>query len=231
NSTFSFNFRVKADGGTANSGQDTDTIDRTATINVTSVNSEPSGTTATVTTNEDVWLAISPANFGFSDVNDNPTDALGAVKIAALPPAGAGTLVQNPSSPTRSGSIVNGNITITGLSTTRNLVPGMSVTGTGIPNNTTIASILSPTSITISAAATQSTSTSLSFPGSDTVVNINTPLTVNGGASGTFAGGLLVFKPTTDVKGTTSFTFQVKDSGGTTSGGQDTDQSPNTLSI
>ncbi len=45
------------------------------------------------------------------------------------------------------------------------------------------------------------------------------------------AAGDLVFTPDTDFAGTTSFTFQVQDGGGTAGGGVDTDQTPNTLTI
>ena len=47
------------------------------------------------------------------------------------------------------------------------------------------------------------------------------------------AAGRLKFKPAADANGTgyDSFTFQVQDDGGTTNGGIDTDQTPNTLTI
>src|SRR5439155_1699304 len=49
----SFTFQVQDDGGTANGGVDLDQSANTMTINVTSVNDEPSGANNTVTTNED----------------------------------------------------------------------------------------------------------------------------------------------------------------------------------
>jgi len=55
------------------------------------------------------------------------------------------------------------NTTITGLASTAGLVPGMRVEGLGIPANTTIASVVSGTSITLSATPTTAGSTSLTF--------------------------------------------------------------------
>ncbi|MBM3993495.1 MAG: hypothetical protein FJ303_05000, partial [Planctomycetes bacterium] len=54
---------------------------------------------------------------------------------------------------------------IDGLSSTAQLGVGMSVTGTGIPANTAIASIGSPTSITLTTAATTTAATALTFGG------------------------------------------------------------------
>src|SRR2546425_541978 len=59
------------------------------TINVTSVNDEPSGANNTVTTNEDTDYIFAAADFGFTDPNDSPANALAAVKITTLPGAGA----------------------------------------------------------------------------------------------------------------------------------------------
>src|SRR5262249_18513957 len=50
-----------------------------------------------------------------------------------------------PSSLTTTGNTVNGSSSITNLPTTGNLFIGMTVTGAGIPNNTTITGITSPT--------------------------------------------------------------------------------------
>ena len=46
------------------------------------------GADKTVTTNEDTGLRLSVADFGFSDPNDSPANALLAVKITTLPVAG-----------------------------------------------------------------------------------------------------------------------------------------------
>jgi len=67
------------------------------------------------------------------------------------------------------GNTTNGNNTITGLTNTANLTVGETVTGAGIPFGTTIASIVSSSSITISNDAT-ATATSLSLNFWDTTI-------------------------------------------------------------
>ena len=54
------------------------------TINVNSVNDEPAGTDNTVTTNEDTTYTFTAADFGFTDPNDTPANALAAVKITTV---------------------------------------------------------------------------------------------------------------------------------------------------
>lgn len=67
------------------------------------------------------------------------------------------------------GSITSGSPTVTAITTT-GLSVGMSVTGTGIPANTTISAIVSRTSITLSANATATTAgVSLTFSKSRTL--------------------------------------------------------------
>ena len=89
----SFTFQVQDNGGTANGGVDTDPTPKTITVNVTSVNDPPVGTSKTVTTNEDTAYTFTVADFGFSDPNDNPANSLLAVKITTLPTVG--TLTDN----------------------------------------------------------------------------------------------------------------------------------------
>ena len=89
----SFTFQVQDDGGTANSGVDTDPTAKTMTINVTSVNDAPVGTSTTVTTPEDTAYVFTASDFGFTDPSDSPANALLAVKITTLP--AAGTLSDN----------------------------------------------------------------------------------------------------------------------------------------
>src|SRR3989475_70739 len=84
----SFTFQVQDDGGTANSGQDTDQSANTMTVNVTSVNDAPAGANNTVTTLEDQNYIFAVADFGYSDPNDSPANALQAVEITTLPLAG-----------------------------------------------------------------------------------------------------------------------------------------------
>ena len=81
----SFTFQVQDDGGTANGGVDLDQSANTMTINVTSVNDAPAGTNNTVTTLEDTTYTFAAADFGFTDPNDSPANALTAVKITTLP--------------------------------------------------------------------------------------------------------------------------------------------------
>src|SRR6185503_20222763 len=88
----SFTFQVQDDGGTGNGGVDTDQSADTMTIDVTSVNDAPEGTGNTMTVNEDGAYTFTAADFGFSDPNDSPANALAAVEITTLPGAGSLTL-------------------------------------------------------------------------------------------------------------------------------------------
>jgi fibronectin-binding autotransporter adhesin len=63
----------------------------------------------------------------------------------------------------RTGSTTSGTAVVTGLSSTTDLVVGMSVTGTGIAANSTISSINSATQITLSANTTATGTPSLTF--------------------------------------------------------------------
>ena len=58
---------MQDEGGTANGGVDTDPTARTMTLDVTSVNDAPTGTSTTVTTLEDTPYVFGVADFGFSD--------------------------------------------------------------------------------------------------------------------------------------------------------------------
>src|SRR5207253_849909 len=78
---------VTSDLGHTGSGgalTDTDTV----SITVTAVNDAPAGTDKTVTTNEDTSYVFTVADFGFTDLNDSPANALAAAKISSLPLAG-----------------------------------------------------------------------------------------------------------------------------------------------
>ena len=79
-----FTFQVQDDGGTTNGGVDLDQSANTMTINVTAVNDEPAGADNTVTTNEDTAHTFAAAEFGFTDPNDTPANALAAVKITTV---------------------------------------------------------------------------------------------------------------------------------------------------
>jgi hypothetical protein len=65
-------------------------------ITVTPVNDAPAGTDVTLTTLEDTPLVFAAANFGFTDPNDVPPNALARVRITTLPLVGALTLNANP---------------------------------------------------------------------------------------------------------------------------------------
>ena len=88
----SFDFQVQDDGGTANAGQDTDQTPNTITIDITPVNDAPAGADITITIVEDTPQALSAADFGFTDANDTPANALSAVIITTLPTSGSLTL-------------------------------------------------------------------------------------------------------------------------------------------
>ena len=86
----SFTFQVQDDGGVANGGTDLDTIARTFTVNVASVNDSPAGAGGTIALAEDASLVLGTRHFGFSDVKDAPANNLLAVRITSI--AGLGSL-------------------------------------------------------------------------------------------------------------------------------------------
>ena len=67
---------MQDNGGTANGGVDLDAVANTMTVNVTAVNDAPAGTDNTVTTLEDTQYTFTAADFGFTDPNDSPANAL-----------------------------------------------------------------------------------------------------------------------------------------------------------
>jgi Ca2+-binding RTX toxin-like protein len=85
----SFTFQVQDDGGTANGGIDLDPSANTLTFNITAVNDAPAGTDGSVNTLEDTQYTFAAGDFGFTDPNDSPANALAAVKITTLPGAGS----------------------------------------------------------------------------------------------------------------------------------------------
>ncbi len=86
----------------------------TVTIAVTSVNDAPAGTDALITILEDSTKTFAPADFGFTDPNDSPANALDAVIISSLPSAGSLKLAGVPAT---AGQIIPvgdiGNLTFT----------------------------------------------------------------------------------------------------------------------
>jgi VCBS repeat-containing protein len=73
-------------------------------IMVLSVNDAPSGTSKTITTNEDVAFTFTQSDFGFSDIVDYPSNNLKAVKLTTLP--SSGSLLLNGSPITTAGTVV-----------------------------------------------------------------------------------------------------------------------------
>ncbi len=83
----SFNFQLQDNGGIANGGDDLSQV-KAITFNVNPVNDAPAGTDKTITTNEDTAYAFTAADFGFTDPNDSPANALQSVIITTLPTTG-----------------------------------------------------------------------------------------------------------------------------------------------
>jgi len=274
----SFTFQVRDDGGTANGGVDLDPTPNTMTVNVTSINDAPSGANKTVAANEDATYTFTAADFGFTDPNDAPANALEAVVVATLPAAGsltlssvavtagqevsaaaitAGTLVFTPAANASGsayasftfqvrddGGTANGGIdldptarTITIDVTAINDAPAgtdKTVTtdediqytftaadfGFTDPNDTPANNFASVVITTLPGAGSLTLSGSGVAPGAEiSVANIT--------------AGNLRFLPALNAFGTpyTSFTFQVRDDGGTANSGVDLDPSPNTITI
>ena len=86
--------------------------------------------------------------------------------VRAFPPSAANT-DETITIPSIAGSsittVTNGTTTLTSAALFGSVFPGMSVSGTGIPQGTLVASIASESSLTLSNAATDSTSTARTF--------------------------------------------------------------------
>ena len=94
NGSASFTFQVQDNGLTANGGIDTDQTPNVMNITITSVNDAPAGANNTVTLFENATYVFTAADFGFSDLNDNPANTLLQVNIANVN-LGGGTLTNN----------------------------------------------------------------------------------------------------------------------------------------
>jgi VCBS repeat-containing protein len=101
NGAVSLTMTTSDNGNSGSGGAQTDTD--LSTINVTSVNDAPAGTSGSVTTLEDTAKALSASDFGFTDPNDSPANAFAAVMITTLP--GSGTLTLNGSAVTAGQSV------------------------------------------------------------------------------------------------------------------------------
>jgi hypothetical protein len=273
-----FTFQVRDDGGTASGGVDLDPTPNTITVDVTAVNDAPAGTNGTVNTLEETQYTFTTADFGFTDPNDTPANALAAVVITTLP--GAGTLTLSGSGFAAGTEISAANITAGNLK----FMPAAN--GSGSPYTTFTFQVrddggtagggvdldASPNTMTINVNGindapagtdgtvnavedTQYTFTVADFGFTDpndtpanalaSVVITTLPgagtLTLSGSgfAAGTeisaanITAGNLKFTPAANASGSpyTSFTFQVRDDGGTANSGVDLDASANTLTI
>jgi len=96
--------------------------------------------------------------------------------------------------------------TIDNLTSTAGLSAGMGVSGSGVPSGATIATIVSSTSVTISSAATStSTATPITFYSLATTTSTGVPLTLNGG-NFTFLGKDTVGVVSSDTIGSLTLT-------------------------
>lgn len=92
-----FTFQVEDDGATGGANVNLDPVANTMTINVSPVNTPPTGADNTIALNEDDVRVFLAADFGFSDAGDAPSpNNFLAVKIASLPLAGTLRLSGTP---------------------------------------------------------------------------------------------------------------------------------------
>ncbi|MEZ5902938.1 MAG: cadherin-like domain-containing protein [Alphaproteobacteria bacterium] len=269
----SFTFQVTDDGGTANSGGDTDQTANTITFDVTSVNDAPDGADNTVSTDEDIPLVFSAADFGFSDINDGP-DNFQSVFITTLP--ADGILELSGTAVTAGQEIAVGdipNLTFTpaagesgsGYTTFTFQVRDDGGTPNGGEDTDQTANIMTIDVNDVNDApdGTDNTITTLEnnvytfadadfgFTDANDLIANNfqsvfiTTLPANGvielsgvavtaGQEITFADiPNLTYTPPINSNGVgfDTFTFQVRDDGGTANGGVDTDPTPNTITF
>jgi Bacterial Ig domain/Bacterial cadherin-like domain/Cadherin-like len=273
-----FTFQVRDDGGTANGGINLDASPNTLTVNVTAINDAPAGTNGAVSTFEETQYTFTAADFGFTDPNDTPANALASVVITTLPAAGTLTLSGSPFAAGTEipvASITAGNLKFTpaanGFGTPYTTFT-FQVRDDGGTANGGIDLDASPNTLTVNVTAindapagtdntvvvvedAQYTFTVADFGFTDpldspantlqSVVITTLPglgtLTLSGSgfAAGTeipvasITAGNLKFVPAANGSGSpyTTFTFQVRDNGGTTNGGIDLDASPNTITV
>lgn len=81
-------FQVEDNGGTAYGGVNLDPTAKVLDVKLVKVNHAPSGTNGTVTGKKNADYVFKVADFGLTDPNDNPPNALLSVKITLLPTAG-----------------------------------------------------------------------------------------------------------------------------------------------
>jgi hypothetical protein len=93
---------LRDDGGTRSGGDDT-SDPQAFTITALAVNDAPAGTDRTVTTPEGTDYTFTPADFGFSDLNDSPADDFAAVVIVTTPLRGT---LERDGVPVGSGQVI-----------------------------------------------------------------------------------------------------------------------------
>src|SRR5438067_2243206 len=103
----SFTFQVNDDYGDANHRVLPAYPTRPSSDHVTSVNDAPAGTDNTITTNEDTAHTFTALEFGFTDPNDSPANALAAVEITTLPGADRKSVEEGNGADRRGGSVTD----------------------------------------------------------------------------------------------------------------------------
>lgn len=241
-------------------------------------NHAPVGTPKTVTTLEDTSFVFTTGNFGFSDPNDNPANALLSVKISTLP--STGTLTNNNVAVTAGSSVLatdinSGKLKFTPAANSNGATAssfkfqvkdnGGLANGGADTDPTPRTMTIAVTSVNDAPVGTAATVTTLEdkpyvFKTADfgftdpndvpannlLAVKIKTlpavgSLTNNGVAvtagstvvAADITGGKLKYTPPLNKNGAalSSFTFQVKDNGGTANGGIDTDVSARKMTL
>jgi hypothetical protein len=82
-------FRLVDDGGTENGGENTQANASTITFDVAQINDAPTGADARILIREDSQFLFSADRFGFSDPDDDPSNALSQVVIRSIGGQGA----------------------------------------------------------------------------------------------------------------------------------------------
>ena len=271
-----FTFQVQDNGGVANAGFDLDASPDTITINVTALNDAPAGVDRSVSLLEDATYTFGAADFVFADAADSPANAWLALRIAALPAAGALTL---NGAPVVGGQSISAADIVAGLllftpapdangnayaSFTFQMRDDGGTAGGGSDSDASPNTIRFNVTAVNDAPAGVDRSVSLledatyTFGAADFVFAdaADSPanawlalriaalpaagaLTLNGApvvggqsiSAADIVAGLLLFTPAPDANGNAyaSFTFQMRDDGGTAGGGSDSDASPNTI--
>lgn len=117
-------FQLQDDGGTANGGFDLDPTAKVLYANIVMPNHAPVGTTNTVTVRKNTGYTLKTTDFGFSDPNDSPPNALKAVKFTLL--SAYGILTDN-------GTALNVNQVVSAADISEGklvFTPGANLTGT-----------------------------------------------------------------------------------------------------